>query len=378
MSPSRRSDRLRALALWALAAGLAACGGGETASTAGAEPPRSPVWPPPGEPFDTLSEYRFFEGPLAEQRPSPGVVPYTVASPLWADHAGKGRFIVLPAEGKITLGAGEQEEWQFPVGTIVVKTFFFSMDQRDPGGRARILETRLLILEEEGWKPHTYVWNDEQTEAERVIAGKRVKVDFTDAAGAPAHTEYLVPNNNQCKSCHERDDATMLLGPITPQMNLLVDTPSGPRNQLDWMAEQGMFDGAIPDPAGLPAFPDPRGDAPLDARARAYLHANCSHCHRPGGGGGPSGLVLLAWEQEPLKNGVCKGSVAAGSGTGGHQYDIVPGAPEQSIMTFRMSSTDPEIKMPELPNRIPDEEGIALVSAWIAAMDPPGCNVSTP
>jgi hypothetical protein len=29
--------------------------------------------------------------------------------------------------------------------------------------------------------------------------------------------------------------------------------------------------------------------------------------------------------------------------------------------------------MPELPNRIPDADGIELVSAWIAAMSPPGC-----
>jgi hypothetical protein len=119
---------------------------------------------------------------------------------------------------------------------------------------------------------------------------------------------------------------------------------------------------------------DPHGDAPLDARARSYLHANCSHCHRPGGGGGVSGLVLLEWEHDPNKNGVCKGPVAAGPGTGGFGYDIVPGLPEESIMIFRMGSTDPEIKMPELPNRIPDAEGIALVGAWIAAMQPPGCN----
>lgn len=373
MSPSRPSNAWRALGIAALAAALSACGEGEeTLSPLEV----APSWPPQGMPFDTLSEYGFFEEPMVAMKPRRGVVPYQVASPLWADHADKGRFIVLPDGGQITLG--EVEDWSFPVGTVVIKTFYFSLDQREPEGEARVVETRLLILDEEGWKPHTYLWNDAQTEATRVIAGKRVPVAFTDTAGAPAETEYLVPNENQCKSCHERDDTTALLGPNTPQLNREVDTPEGRRNQLSWMAELGMFDAPLPDPAALAALPDPRGDAPLDDRARSYLHANCSHCHRPGGGGGPSGLTLLAWEKTPLKNGVCKGSVAAGPGTGGHLYDIVPGAPDESIMIFRMSSTDPEVKMPELPNRIPDAEGIALISAWIAAMDPPGCQTSSP
>lgn len=355
-----------ALAPLVVAAALVGCGGDPVLP--------QPVAPAPPEktiPYGTLSEYGFFEGPLSKMRPRAGVVPYDVASPLWADHAGKGRFIVLPKESSIAFG--ELEGWQFPLGAVVIKTFFFSLDLRDPEGPARILETRLLILQEEGWTAHTYVWNDEQTEAERVIAGKRLEVQYTDADGQPAHEQYLVPNTNQCKSCHERDDVTELLGVITPQLNREVSTPAGPRNQLERLAEQGLFRDPLPPSEGLSAFADPRGDAPLDARARAYLHGNCSHCHRPGGGGGPSGLVLLAWEKNPTRNGICKAPVAAGAGTGGHSHDIVPGFPGESIMVFRMSSTDPEIKMPELPNRIPDQEGVALVSAWISAMAPPGC-----
>ena len=66
--------------------------------------------------------------------------------------------------------------------------------------------------------------------------------------------------------------------------------------------------------------------------------------------------------------------LAAGAGTGGFSHDIVPGYPDQSIMLFRMRSTDPEIKMPELPNLLPDARGAEVVSAWIAAMQPPGCD----
>ena len=373
MKRSRRLTSALGLAL-GLAASLAGCGGDPASPAAAASTTTTTATETPPEktiPYDTLSEYGFFEGPLVDQAPRAGVIPYEVVSPLWADHAGKGRYITLPEGEAITLG--EREDWQFPLGAIVIKTFFFALDQGDPDGAARILETRLLILEEDGWKAYTYEWNEEQTEATRVVAGARIEVDYVDAAGSPAHAQYLVPNDNQCKSCHERDDVTMVLGLITPQVNRDVATPDGPRNQLEWLADQGVFRAPIPAPGDLPAFVDPGGGAPLEERARSYLHANCSHCHRPGAGGGSSGLVLLEWERDPLKNGVCKGPVAAGPGTGGHDHDIVPGFPEESIMIFRMSSTDPETKMPELPNRISDAKGVELVSAWIAAMVPPGC-----
>jgi hypothetical protein len=118
---------------------------------------------------------------------------------------------------------------------------------------------------------------------------------------------------------------------------------------------------------------DPFGDADVERRARSYLMANCSHCHRLGGGASLSGLVFLFWEQTPAKYGVCKLPAAAGPGAGGHEYDIVPGFPDESIVPFRMGSTDPEIKMPELPNRVPDLAGIELVNEWISGLVPQGC-----
>ena len=36
-------------------------------------------------------------------------------------------------------------------------------------------------------------------------------------------------------------------------------------------------------------------------------------------------------------------------------------------------TTDPELKMPELPNLQPDDEGVALIREWIAAMDGDAC-----
>ena len=321
-------------------------------------------------PRRTLSEYGFFQGDMALHQPAAGVVPYEVSAALWADHAAKKRFIVLPQGKTATFGPGE--DWVWPTGSMIIKAFEFPLDRRDPEGATRVIETRLLILEERGWTSHTYVWDDAQIEAYRTIAGKSVDVSYLDAQGAVVEQPYLVPNVNQCKSCHERDDVSHVLGLTTPQVNRKVVRDGQEVEQLDWLSAQGVF--ASPPPSLDSArFPDPFGDGPLDERARAYLAANCSHCHRPGGGGGDSGLVLLASTIAPAKNGVCKSPVAAGGGTGGRSHDIVPGSPDESIMVFRMGSTDPEIKMPELPNLSPDEQGIALIREWITAMDPKGC-----
>jgi uncharacterized repeat protein (TIGR03806 family) len=368
MKPMQSLSRLSSLAALVLPALLAGCG-----PTAGGDPAPPPE-PPASIPYDTLSAYGFFAGTLADLEPAPSVLPYDVVSPLWSDGAGKARFVLLPEGQKAEFGA--DETWTIPEGTIVIKSFWFPEDKRAPAGARRHVETRLLIKDssvDEGWTAHTYVWNDEQTEAVRKIAGKQVTIEFIDENGAPATQAYLVPNTNQCGNCHARDDRYELLGLVTPQVNFDLADGGATKNQLARLAEAGVFSTPPPAPAELPAFPAPFGDAPLEARARSYLHANCSHCHRPGGGGGSSGLVLLAWETNPAKFGVCKGSVAAGSGTGSHEFDIVPGFPDESIMTFRMSSTDPEIKMPEIPNLLPDPSGVELISSWIAAMQPPGC-----
>jgi len=319
-------------------------------------------------PLAKLSDYDFFVGPLVDLKPKQGVVPYQVAAPLWSDQAGKHRFIVLPEGGKIGFKA-DDSEWEFPEGTILVKNFFFDHDRRDANAGSRIIETRLLLRTADNWRVFTYVWNDEQTEATPLRTGKRVDIDFIDVDGSEKTEEYIVPNDDQCASCHERDDVQHSLGLITPQMNRMVERDGKMVQQLEWLAAQDLFVADPPAPASLTAFVDPFGsEGTLEWRARGYLHGNCAHCHQLGGGAGKSGLVFLGSEPNLAKLGVCKVPAAAGQGTGGFPHDIVPGKPEESIVIFRMNSLDPEIKMPELPNRVIDKAGVQLISDWIAAM----------
>jgi hypothetical protein len=50
------------------------------------------------------------------------------------------------------------------------------------------------------------------------------------------------------------------------------------------------------------------------------------------------------------------------------RYTIVPGNPEESIMVYRMESTDPGIMMPELSRKLVHKEGVKLVKEWIRNM----------
>ena len=324
------------------------------------------------KPLTHLSDYGFFEGPLHELNPAEGVIPFTVNSPLWADNAAKGRFIVLPPGGTITFS--DTEDWLFPLGTTFIKTFYFDLDKTQDGGPYRIVETRLLVLYEAGWKSHIYIWNENETEAVRHVAGMDVWIQVIDADGAAVEQRYIVPNKNECGNCHERDDVLLPLGPVARQLNSMIDTDEGSTNQLAVWESMGMFTEVLPAPDSYSTLInpyDPSGD--LNWRARSWLDANCAHCHRPGSGGGSTGLDLRSTVTNPTKLGVCKTPVAAGSGTGGKAVDISPGQPDKSILMFRISTLDPEIKMPELPNLLVDEQGMDLIRDWILGMEPVGC-----
>lgn len=394
----------RCAALVLALAGASACTddgvelGGETGETGetGEDPEAELPWPTfelGALPYEHLSDYGLFVGDaLAAFNPAAGVHPYTVVSPLFSDFAGKSRFAYVP-EGKqlhidwnaVDAGpGGEGEMWDWPTGTVLIKTFYFDLDRQAPGQdqNAKLIETRLMVRYDEGgdedggegWEVFTYVWDEAQQDAVLTRFGKNIEVDFTDVDGLPATQQYKVPGLEQCGSCHSRSNVLQTLGPVSQQMNYEVLREGVVVNQMQWLESLGLFDEPLPDLSKFPTMVDPMGEVgTLDQRARSYLHANCAHCHRRNGGAGISGLRYPYWEDVPIHLGICKPPAAAGAASDGRPYDIVPGAPDQSIVVFRMESLDPMIKMPELPSRVLNPEGIELISDWIAAMEPPGC-----
>jgi len=49
---------------------------------------------------------------------------------------------------------------------------------------------------------------------------------------------------------------------------------------------------------------------------------------------------------------------------------VAPGDPDASAVIVRMRSRGDDKQMPPLGTELPDDDGIAAVSAWIAALSP--------
>lgn len=319
----------------------------------------------------TLADYRLFQDPTEPRwGANPGGTPYDMTTPLFSDYAQKDRFVFVPP-GQQAL-YDDTDGFDFPVGTIIVKTFTFGHDLRAPATPGDdVVETRLLIRRPQGWQGRAYIWNAARTEAQLALGGGSKDVAWVAADGTLRETTYQIPNTAQCTRCHAGPNGDEPIGPKARLLNRDFDYGGGVvANQITYWSDIGILAGAPVDPATaprLPIFADPT-DGTLDERARAYLESNCAHCHNPNGGARFTGLYLDAARPLGAQVGVCKRPGSAGPGAGGLDYDIVPGDPDTSIMIYRMASVAAQIKMPELAKSVVHDEGTELVAAWIATL----------
>lgn len=315
-----------------------------------------------------LSDYGFFVGDLQELVPAKGVIPYELNTPLFSDYAHKERFFKLP-EG-MTVSYREREVLDFPVGTYLIKNFFYYHNESRPEEGRQLMETRLLFRDESGWQTlPSYIWNEEQTEAFMTVEGGMRTVRWVATNGEEMLLDYSIPSQSLCKSCHVKNNELTPIGPKVRQLNRTIKFTKESKNQLQHYTELGLLTGmpTLAEIRRTPVWNDPSsGD--LQGRALAYLDMNCSHCHSAGGPGNTSALHLTEFETNPFHLGIDKHPIAAGKGTGGRQYDIVRGQPDASILVYRMESTDPGEMMPEVARKLVHEEGVALIKEWIAAL----------
>ncbi|MEQ8746237.1 SO2930 family diheme c-type cytochrome [Pyruvatibacter sp.] len=318
-----------------------------------------------------LSGFGFFADAAAQQ-PATGVVPYDLITPLFTDYAEKYRFVYVP-EGQ-SAPYNPDDVFALPVGSALIKTFAYPADMRAPDEDIRLLETRVLAHTTNGWRAYPYVWNADMTDADLKPLGAKLDVAWIDTNGTSRNIRYLVPNMNQCRSCHVkglgRDREMTPIGPEAKHLNHDYPYTDGPANQLTRWTQLGILTGTPDNPDDAPRvarWDDP--SAPVDARARAYLDINCAHCHAPDGPAHTSGLYLDTRAANPSQYGVFKRPVAAGRGSGGHAFSIDPGSPDTSILHYRMDSDDPGIMMPELGRTTIHHEGVALIREWIAQME---------
>ncbi len=318
------------------------------------------------------------------------VIPYDLNTPLFTDYALKLRTVWIPDGAAAQYN--DNREFDFPVGTIISKTFHYEKASGSRAGALKVVkvdreaalddqgqldlenyllvETRLLIHYESGWKALPYVWNKAQNEAFLELAGDYRDIEITDDGNSELFV-YIVPDANQCGGCHTPNHSARQLRPIGPrawQLNRDYSYDGEVQNQLDYWSKAGMLESqTAAAPNGVSWFHP--GEATLEQRAMAYLDVNCAHCHSATGAADTSGLYLNIEAPVDRAYGICKAPVAVGRGSGDRPYDIYPGRPDESILLYRMQHSDPAIVMPELGRSLVHTKGVQLIEDWIAAMN---------
>jgi len=370
------------LALLVMALASSACFGGAKA------PIGTPTFFADDNPSQ-LSEWGLMDVSDGELVLSNGVVPYDLNSALFTDYALKLRTIWVPEDsGPAAFRAKDYPD--FPVGTVISKTFYYPRGQgaqdvlkiedtigeinpvlRELGG-VRLMETRLLVRRSAGWEAVSYVWNETQSDARLTKIGDVQPLSLKRANGESEEFTYIVPDINQCAGCHAPNNTTREIVPlgVRPRhINKPYRHDQHEVNQFEHLVALGDLQGVV-DIKSLEANVDWMDlEQPLGARARSYLDINCSHCHNPVGPADTSGLDLSMEAMTGPELGVCKLPIAAGAGTGGRAYSIVPGDPDGSILLHRVETTNPGAMMPELGRALQHREGAQLLREWIAEMD---------
>jgi uncharacterized repeat protein (TIGR03806 family) len=316
-----------------------------------------------------------------DHRVDPGLIPYSVNTPGWVDGARVERFVGLPGDSKIELSNG----WTFPNGGVLMQTLSLP-DPRVPGaaansgsaGALRRVETRILTRQTGQWVGYSYRWDDSQTDATLVpAAGEDRDLSVGSDAdpawkpdrkvpSASAHQTWHYPARSECMACHSRA-ANFVLGFTELQLNKDQDYGAVRDNQLRTLPHVGLFNKSkLSRPAtNLADAYDSNGD--LEARARSWLHVNCSVCHVEAGGG--NAKMELGFTTKPQKMNIVEARPQHDTFGIANAMIIAPGDPERSILYQRVSRRG-RGQMPPLVSTVVDREAVALIRDWIRSMKP--------
>ncbi len=364
----------------------------------------------------TLDQYNLFRDP---QDPTSAAnsagVPYSLNSKLFSDYAVKYRVLYMPSGTKAVYreaaSDGANAVIVFPVGTIIAKSFAFDDEDK---GTEDVIETRLLIKRTATngaarWQGMSYRWTTENGKrvAKLALGGGTAAVSWkhTDIDSGVLHTgstdSYLIPNANQCLSCHSREDAEPGSAPIGPKVRFM-NKPYKPesnkvsgqsqheiagKNQIDYLCSKGLMTGCPTDRGvdnmtqvakllekspvyNVPGSSGFAANTPedIEARSRAWLEVNCQHCHNVRGFAASTGFYLDSLRKVDTTYGVCKTTTATGTeGRGGRTYDIHPANAADSIIPFRIGpeATLPSARMPPIARSVVDTEAHELITRWI-------------
>ena len=312
-------------------------------------------------PYQTLSDYNFFDGDLKDLSPVYGVLPYDLNSSLFSDYAKKKRFVWMPDDVSAAY-VNDYSPLNFPIGTVLIKNFYYNNVQ--PANDTRIIETRLMINKADGWIFANYIWNDDQSEAIFSLEGGLTDIEWIEN-GVPKSTTYKIPPESECFTCHKIAAIPMPIGPKPQNLNKDHAFSDGVFNQLEKLKEFGYLNGSIP--TDINTVIDWQDDSQsIDLRMRSYMDVNCAHCHsedahchyRP---------VRFAFNEndDEINLGAC---VEPEEQFGGLTYIVSPGNINRSMLHFRLSTTLAQRRMPLLGRNLVHEEAVEMVEEWINSL----------
>ncbi|MGF1579686.1 MAG: PQQ-dependent sugar dehydrogenase [Gemmataceae bacterium] len=326
-----------------------------------------------------LSETGLFSD-TAKQIPAPGVLPFAIKAERWADHATSQRWVALPNKSALRVYQRKQPSpdaaygtrFHFPKDAVLVKTLSLEMQDNDPTTR-RHVETQILHFDGVAWGAYSYRWNEDQTDA-TLVPSSGAEATFTipskTAPGGVRQQKWRFHSRNQCLICHNPWAGYNLA--FTPeQIDLDFQYDEHEANQLTTFEHIGVIEHAEPgksQPRKLTqkywqplANPHDRS-ASIDTRARAYLHANCAHCHQSGAGG--TALIHLRYDR-PLEQTKAIDQAPLQGDYGIENAKVVAtGDPYRSILYYRMS-TRGKGHMPQIGCDVLDRAGLRLIHDWI-------------
>lgn len=307
---------------------------------------------------------------VKDNTPVPGVVPFAINARQWQDGATAEHWAAFPNGSSATLHEKGRPipgnvDWHnfrlhFPKDASLVRTLSLN---------GRRVETQLLHFDGVDWRGYSFAWRDDQSDADLVPTDGAEKEIPGDKRGRT----WQFHSRSQCLSCHSAwSEYALAFQPL--QLN-------GPghdgRNQLIAFTEAGLIRRMADDGKPQPIFDaassakelaliDPKdATKPLSDRARAYLHANCGHCHMEHGGG----AVLIKLNAAATQKEMNAIDIKPMRG----DFDlpdariIKAGDPCGSTLYYRMAKFGRD-RMPHIGSELPDESGLQLIADWITTL----------
>ncbi|SRX54233.1 fibronectin type III domain-containing protein [Aequorivita sp. CIP111184] len=290
-----------------------------------------------------LSEMGVFDGNLSDLNPSDGVQLYEIHSTLFTDYAHKQRLIRLP-NGKSMRYNNTDLLPAFPDNTLISKTFYYNLDERDPSLGNKIIETRIQLKVNGEWIVGDYIWNASQTEATLRETGSTEAISFIDANGNTQNVNYQIPSKQDCFTCHNNNTTTSPIGLKLRNLNFIPSYTN--QNQLNYFGGLGLLQGVNSgNTSVLPNWEDE--NLLIEDRARAYMDVNCAHCHQPRGSVPPGFMLDFRLE-----------TAFPDTGIYANRGEIIA----------RFQSTLPTYRMPQLGRTVIHGEALQMLNEYIDSL----------